>query len=229
MNLVLNGNPVVYMGDPELSLLTFLREQQGILSPKDGCSPQAACGCCTVQVNGKALLSCVTLMKKLEGATITTIEGLGKYRQQVFANSFVNCGGVQCGFCIPGFVMQANALIDKNPQPDRAEITHALTPNLCRCTGYKKIVDAIACAAQAIKNEDEVPLKDSDAHVGADHPKYDAQRLVLGQRPFVDDIQIEGMLHGALLFIQLRHPVGHIRRRGLGREDHRRARCRQDI
>ena len=200
MNLVLNGNPVVYMGDPELSLLTFLREQQGILSPKDGCSPQAACGCCTVQVNGKALLSCVTLMKKLEGATITTIEGLGKYRQQVFANSFVNCGGVQCGFCIPGFVMQANALIDKNPDPDRAEITHALTPNLCRCTGYKKIVDAIACAAQAIKNEDEVPLKDSDAHVGADHPKYDAQRLVLGQRPFVDDIQIEGMLHGALRF-----------------------------
>ena len=200
MNIVLNGKPTTYEGDPDLSLLTFLREQQGILSPKDGCSPQAACGCCTVQVNGKGVLSCVTLMKKLADATVTTIEGLGEYRQQVYANAFVNCGGVQCGFCIPGFVMQANALIDKKSDPDRAEITDALTPNLCRCTGYKKIVDAIACAAEAIKNEEEVPLKDSDAHIGADHPKYDAQRLVLGQRPFVDDIQIDGLLHGALRF-----------------------------
>ena len=200
MNLVLNGNAITYEGDPDLSLLTVLREQHGILSAKDGCAPQAACGCCTVQVNGKGMLSCVTLMRKLTDATVTTIEGLGEYRQQVFANSFVNCGGVQCGFCIPGFVMQANALIDKNSDPDRAEITDALTPNLCRCTGYKKIVDAIACAAHAIKNEEEVPLKDSNGHVGADHPKYDAQRLVLGQRPFVDDIQIEGLLHGALRF-----------------------------
>ena len=209
MNLTLNGQPIQYDGDPNLPLLNFLREQQHIMSAKDGCAPQAACGCCTVQINGKGTLACVTPMKKLDGATVTTIEGLDEFRQQVYANSFVNCGGVQCGFCIPGIVMQANALIDKNPDPKRDEIAEALTPNLCRCTGYKKIVDAIACAAEAIRNEEEVPLKHSDGHIGADHPKYDAQRLVLGTRPYVDDIEMDGMLHGALRFSD--HPRARVK------------------
>ena len=200
MNFNLNGNLIAYDRDPEQPLLTYLRETVGITSAKDGCSPQAACGCCTVQINGKGTLACITPMKKLEGASVLTTEGLGEFRQKVFANSFVNCGGVQCGFCIPGMVMQANALIDKNAEPSRDEIATALQPNLCRCTGYVKIVDAIQTAAKAIRTEEEVPLKDSDGHVGSDHPKYDSQDVVLGFRPFVDDIKIPGMHFGALRF-----------------------------
>lgn len=148
MQFILNGETKSYAGDPDLPLLTYLREDEGIISPKDGCAPQAACGCCVVQLNDKAVLSCVTPMKKVAESRITTTEGLGDYRQSVFANAFVEKGGVQCGFCIPGIVMQANSLIDKNSTPSRSDIENALTPHLCRCTGYKKIVEAIREAAE---------------------------------------------------------------------------------
>jgi xanthine dehydrogenase molybdenum-binding subunit len=200
MEFVLNGQQKTYDGDPNLPLLTYLREYAGIISPKDGCAPQAACGCCAVQLNDRAVLSCVTPLKKIAGARITTTEGLGEYRQNVFANAFVSKGGVQCGFCIPGIVMQSNALINKNPDPARTDIEKVLTPHICRCTGYKKIVDAVQCAAEAIRNEDEVPLPKSDGKVGSRQPKYQAQDLVLGQHQYVDDIRIEAMRYGALKF-----------------------------
>lgn len=148
MDFVLNGQPIQFAGDADLPLLTYLREHEGIISPKDGCSPQAACGCCAVDLNGKAVLSCVTPMKRVAGGQVTTTEGLGEFRQRVFSHAFVAAGGIQCGFCIPGIVMQANALINRQPEPSRREIEQALTPHLCRCTGYKKIVDAVvACGA----------------------------------------------------------------------------------
>ncbi len=200
MKFYLNGCERDYTGDPELPLLTYLREVEGITSPKDGCAPQAACGCCTVQIDDKAALSCVTPMKKVAGSHIITIEGLGEFKQNVFANAFVANGGVQCGFCIPGIVMQSNALISKNPQPDRADIEKALTPHLCRCTGYKKIIDAVQTAAEAIRTEEEVPLPQSDGHVGDRLPKYKAQQLVLGRHQYVDDIRVAGMVYGALKF-----------------------------
>ena len=153
MQFILNDHPVRFDGDPDLPLLTHLREHRGIISPKDGCAPQAACGCCAVQLNDKAVLSCVIPMRKVEGSRVTTIEGLGSYRQSVFANAFVNNGGVQCGFCIPGFVMQANALIGKNPDPNRSQIAKAMTPNLCRCTGYDKIITAVTNAAAELRGE----------------------------------------------------------------------------
>ncbi|MCB0097339.1 MAG: 2Fe-2S iron-sulfur cluster binding domain-containing protein, partial [Caldilineaceae bacterium] len=106
MNFKLNGEDREYTGDPDLPLLTYLREHEGIISPKDGCAPQAACGCCAVQVNDKALLSCVTPMKKVAGSSVITTEGMSEYHQNIFANAFVEKGGVQCGFCIPGIVMQ---------------------------------------------------------------------------------------------------------------------------
>src|SRR5215207_408873 len=134
-----------------------------------------------MQVDDKALLACVTLMGKLQDASITTTEGLGEYRQSVFANAFVEKGGVQCGFCIPGMVMQANNLINHNPEPSRDDIEKSLTPHLCRCTGYKKIVDAIEYAAEAIRKEEEIPTPSSDGKIGSRQPKYQAQKLVLGQ------------------------------------------------
>jgi xanthine dehydrogenase molybdenum-binding subunit len=211
MKFILNGEATLYEGDPELPLLTYLRDQKEILSPKNGCAPQAACGACVVDLNGKAVLACVTPMKKVGDGRVTTIEGLGKYRQDVFANTFVGHGGVQCGFCIPGIVMQSNALINKNPNPTRADIEQALTPNLCRCTGYKKIIDAVSAAAEAIRKEEEVPVPVGDGRIGSRQPKYRARDLVLGQHHYVDDIRIDGMRHGALRFSD--HPsatVQHI-------------------
>jgi xanthine dehydrogenase molybdenum-binding subunit len=200
MQFHLNGVPKQFDGDPDLPLLTYLRDQEHIISPKDGCAPQAACGCCAVDLNGKAVLSCVIPMKKVDGGRVTTTEGLGEFRQQAFARAFVAEGGIQCGFCIPGIVMQANALINRHPDPSREQIEQALTPHLCRCTGYKKIVDAIEVAADAIRNEEELPLPESPGRIGDRHPKYDSLGAVLGQRPYVDDVLITGMLHGALRF-----------------------------
>ncbi|RME97783.1 MAG: selenium-dependent xanthine dehydrogenase, partial [Chloroflexi bacterium] len=208
MKFILNGRETEFNGDPEMSLLTYLREVEGIISPKNGCAPQAACGACTVQLDSKAVLSCVTKMKKVAGCRVLTTEGLDEFRQRVFANAFVAKGGVQCGFCIPGIVMQANALIDRNPAPGRDDIVNALTPNLCRCTGYKKIIDSIETAAEAIRSEEEIPEPQSDGRVGSRQPKYRAQALVLGQHKYVDDIRIDGMLHGALRFSD--HPRARV-------------------
>jgi xanthine dehydrogenase molybdenum-binding subunit len=208
MHFTLNGQGQEYDGDPERPLLSYLREDMGIISPKDGCAPQAACGCCAVQLNHKAVLACVIPMKKVAGGTVTTIEGIGEYRQRVFANAFVINGGVQCGFCIPGIVIQSNVLIQSNPKPGRAEIEKALTPHLCRCTGYKKIVDAVVCAAEAINKEEEVKLPEGNGQIGSRLPKYKAQELVLGQHKYVDDIFIEGMVFGALKFSD--HPRARV-------------------
>lgn len=200
MQFNLNGKIKSYDGDPDLTLLTYLREIGGITSPKDGCAPQAACGCCTVELNGKAVLSCVIPMSRVANGNVLTIEGLDEYKQRVIANAFVEKNGVQCGFCIPGIVMQGKVLLDKNPSPTRDEIAKALTPNLCRCTGYKKIIDAIEYAAEAIRDNREIPRPKSEGKIGGKHPKYDADKLVLGQSPYVADVKIQGMLHGVLKF-----------------------------
>ncbi len=200
MQFILNGINKTYEGDPDLPLLTYLREYEGIISPKDGCAPQASCGCCTVELNNKAVLSCVIPMSKVADGNVITTEGLSEYKQRLIANAFVEKCGVQCGFCIPGIVMQANVLIEKNPEPSRDEITKALTPNLCRCTGYKKIIDAIEYAAEAIRQKQEIPKPASDGKIGKTHPKYDAEKLVLGLSPYVADMKFPNMLHGALKF-----------------------------
>jgi len=200
MQFWLNGEKKEYKGDPELSLLKYLREQVGIISPKDGCSPQAACGACTVELNGRAVLSCVTPMKKVADGNVITIEGMGEDMQTIFARAFVTKGGVQCGFCIPGFVMRAKVLIDHNPNPTREEIRQALTPNLCRCTGYKKIEEAILYAAQIIREKGEIPQPAPADGIGKPQPKYEAEKLVLGQRPFIADMKVPDMVYGALKF-----------------------------
>lgn len=200
MQFTLNGETRTYSGDPNRSLLKHLREDLHITSMKDGCSGQGACGCCTIQLNDKAVLSCIVPMSKVDGGEVFTIEGIGEYRQEVFANAFVLKGGVQCGYCIPGFVMQAHVLLNNNPNPTRDEVEHAVTLNLCRCTGYKKIVDSILFAAEAIRENKRIELPPNDGKIGSRLPKYDAKRLVLGQRPFVGDMFLDGMLFGALKF-----------------------------
>ena len=201
MKFTLNGIEKTFSGDPKLPLLTYLREQENIISPKDGCAPQAACGCCVVELNQRAVLSCAITMAKVENGDVTTIEGVAPEIQDTFAKAFLAKGGVQCGFCIPGIVMQSKVLLDKNPDPTRPEIQKALTQNLCRCTGYKKIEDAILCAAEAIRENKPVGAADNGSgKVGSRLPKYDSYDVVLGQRPYVDDIRIDDMCFAALKF-----------------------------
>ena len=200
MIITVNNVQKEYTGDPELSLLSYLRDHLGITSAKDGCAPQASCGCCTVQLNGKAVLSCAITMKKAADGFVLTTDGLSDYLRETISHAFVEKGGVQCGFCIPGIVMQAKTLIDKNPAPSRDEIAKALTPNLCRCTGYKKIIDSIELAAEAIRTNTTIPKPKNDGKVGGRQPKYNAEKLVMGDCPYVADITIPGMVHGALKF-----------------------------
>ena len=200
MKFILNGQEKEFNGDPDISLLTYLREHENITSVKDGCSGQASCGACTVEIDGKAKLSCATKMSKVDDVNIITPDGLGDYRRDVFANAFAEKGGVQCGFCTPGIVMRADALINKNAIPTADQIKQALTPHICRCTGYTKVVDAIQYAAEAIREEKEIPVPTSDGKLGSRHPKYEARKLVLGDHNYTDDLRFDGMLHGALKF-----------------------------
>ena len=128
------------------SLLSVLRERLGLVSVKDGCAPQGQCGCCTVLVDGEPVLSCLLPVANVAGRSVSTLEGMGGADplQRAFHERFA----VQCGFCAPGMLMAARALLDRNPSPTRDEIAEALVGNVCRCTGYESIIDAIAtCAA----------------------------------------------------------------------------------
>ncbi len=195
----LNGVKRSYEGNPEESLLHHLRIENRITSAKDGCSGEGVCGACTVEINGKARLACKTKMGKLDGAVINTIEGLPENFKNTIGAYFATAGAVQCGFCSPGMIMRSKALYNKNTKPTRTEIRNAISPNICRCTGYVKIIDAIEQAFAALRNEKTVE-KISDAHIGSRYPKYQAVETALGQRDFVDDLFFDDMLYGALKF-----------------------------
>lgn len=196
----LNNKKVNYNGDLNQSLLNYLRLEQGITSIKDGCSAQAACGACTVEVNGKAVLSCVTKMGRLQDAEIFTPEGFPHYVLDTIAKAFVNQGAVQCGFCTPGFISRTKVLLEKNPHPSIQEIHQAIKPHLCRCTGYKKIEESIEIAAEALNKNEQLEIRQTDGKIGVSHPKYEAYQTAIGERKFVDDIFLEGMLFAALKF-----------------------------
>ena len=200
MKFTLNGKQKEYSGDPELSLLKYLRNIEEIISLKDGCSPQASCGACTVELNGKAVLACAIPMKKIEAGNVYTVEGIENKIQEIFANAFSERGGLQCGFCTPGIVMQTKVLLKNNSDPSDEEIRNALTPNLCRCTGYTKIIDSIKYAAKAIRENKTIPKPKSDGKVGSRHPKYGSTELTLGKALFVDDMKFDGMVFGSLKF-----------------------------
>ncbi len=194
----LNGSAKEFEGDPEKSLLRWLRDEAGITTAKDGCSPQAACGCCTVGLNGKAVLSCVTAMKKIDGGEVVTAEGLDEFVKKVFSEAFAQKGGIQCGFCIPGIVMRSEALLRSNADPSRDQIAKGLNQHLCRCTGYKKVIDSIETAGKALREKKPVPIPEQTGKVGTRLPKHGIQPAVLGLRPYVADLSAPGMLHGAL-------------------------------
>jgi len=203
----LNGSEASYNGDPRMSLLKYLRETAGIVSVKNGCSGEAACGACLVEMNAKPALSCITPMEKVNAASIVTIEGFPESLRQTLGRAFVSKGAVQCGFCTPGFLSRAKILLENNPLPSRRDIIHALRFNLCRCTGYIKIIDAIELAAEHIRKNLVLRLSGT-GRVGSSQPKYDAYNKAIGHSEFIDDIRIDGMLHAALKFSD--HPRAKI-------------------
>ncbi len=195
----LNGRKTQYLGDETTSLLTFLREERGIISVKDGCSGQAACGACLTEVDGKPVLACATPMKRVDGKEVVTIEGFPEHVRRTLARAFVAKGAVQCGYCTPGMLSRAKILLEQNPDPGRSDVVKALNANICRCTGYVKIIDAILLAAQALREGAEIPWEERTG-IGCSSPKHGAYEEALGIRPYVDDMRFEGMLYGVLKF-----------------------------
>ncbi|HEY2510114.1 MAG TPA: selenium-dependent xanthine dehydrogenase [Polyangiaceae bacterium] len=195
----LNGRDVAVETHPEDSALDLLRERCGLTSPKDGCSPQGQCGCCLVLVDGHPRVTCAMKAEKVAGKAIETLEGLTPEERDLWARSFVAAAGLQCGFCIPGIVMRAKAILDKTPSPSRKEIAKHLDVHLCRCTGYTKILDAIELAAKVKRGEATLPPLEEDGHVGKSLARYQGLELALGERPYVDDLRLPDMLEGAVL------------------------------
>jgi xanthine dehydrogenase molybdenum-binding subunit len=175
---VVNGTPVTVRKDHP-HLLAALREELDITSPKDGCSPSGQCGCCTVLVDGKAIVSCQQSLEKVANTNITTLEGVSQVERDAFANAFAACGGLQCGFCIPGIVVRAKAQIDKKGAGlKREDMARHLGAHLCRCTGYVKILDAIDSVAK----------------------KLSPEIISTGDRGYIDDMRLPGLMHASLVF-----------------------------
>ncbi len=150
-----NGDPVSVEVHPHWTLLRVLREELELTGVKQGCG-EGECGACTVLVNGDAINSCIYPILEVEGKEVVTIEGLAGKDNSLhpIQQAFLEKAGVQCGFCTPGMILSAKALLDQNPHPTEAEIRHAIAGNMCRCTGYVQIIESVQYAAELMRNKD---------------------------------------------------------------------------
>src|ERR1700674_137688 len=225
VNFTLNGKPVAVPYEPGMHLLEALREECGIVSPKNGCAPEGTCGCCAVLVDGRPVLSCLRNPEQMEGREVVTLEGIPDEMRNVLGEAFVLEGGVQCGFCIPGIVVRASSLLRKGSTGDREAVAQALSGHLCRCTGYARIIDAIQTAGEAWNNGKHITRTEPRRHyffgeefgrqrstsasktadgVGTSPSRYYGIEQALGERPFIDDMRVPEMLHGAPVWSE--HP-----------------------
>ncbi len=226
----------VWINDTEVTvdsgrrLMDVLRKDLHLKSVKDGCS-EGACGTCTVLVDGKPAKACVQKMESMAGKHIRTVEGLAEREKEAFVYAFGDVGAVQCGFCIPGMVLCGKALLDANPNPTRVEIAAAIRNNICRCTGYKKIIDGIALAGAVLRGEvspkeEDIPdnirggraditqkavpseKKAAKIGIGSQIPRIDVKEKVLGYGQYVDDVEIEGMVYAGA--VRSRYPRARV-------------------
>jgi selenium-dependent xanthine dehydrogenase len=212
----LNGKPTESSYEPGMQFLDVLREDCGIVSAKNGCAPEGTCGCCAVLVDGRPVLPCLRKPEQMEGHDVVTLEGIPEEMRRVLGEAFVHEGAVQCGFCIPGIVVRASEMVRKNKTADRDAVAKALSGHLCRCTGYARILDAIQTAGEAWNNGRHMPeevrrhfyfgeefgLRRStsasvESGIGQSIPRYGGFDQALGEKPFIDDMSVPGMLHAA--------------------------------
>ena len=146
VTFILNGSERATFAEEGLNLLEFLRRGIGDLSPKYGCG-QGTCGACTVIIDGETHLSCLTMAVAIEGRKVETASGLANGKVHPLQEAFMEHFAAQCGYCTPGMLMSAKVLLDRNPAPTRADVIEAISGNLCRCTGYEPIIDAILATA----------------------------------------------------------------------------------
>jgi aldehyde oxidoreductase len=196
----LNG-AAVDVDDDHPHLLAALREELDVLSAKDGCSPSGQCGCCTVLVDGKAVVSCNLALDRIAGKEVVTLEGIDAGDRDRMAAAFASTGALQCGFCTPGILVRTASLLEKKGAGlDRDTAARHLGAHLCRCTGYVKILDAVELLA---KGESPAPV--ALGGVGTSGTRYQGLELAVGEKHYVDDLRVDGMLHAAL------HLAGHAR------------------
>ena len=188
-----NGKSITYDGEDK-KLLVFLREDLNLTGTKDGCS-EGACGTCTVLVDGTKMKACAIPLSRLEGKNVTTIEGLSEREAQVYGYCFAEAGAVQCGYCTPGMIISAKSLLDKNLDPTLEEVQTAIKGNICRCTGYKKIEQAILMAATYFRENLPVPQQTEEPRLDTRYRRIDAEPKALGKGLYADDLRVEGLLH----------------------------------
>lgn len=204
LRLWVNGQEVEVEIGPGEMLSDVLRERLGLTGTKIGCN-EAECGACTVLLDGAPVLSCVLPAQKAAGRRVATIEGLGSEdRLHPLQEAFILHGAVQCGFCIPGQIMTALALLAENPDPTEAEIRQGLKDTLCRCGGYPEIIRSVQAAARSLQTgqairRPEVPESSKHSVIGRALPRLDAAAKVTGAAKFTDDLHFPGMLHGRAL------------------------------
>ncbi|MBP5383722.1 MAG: molybdopterin-dependent oxidoreductase, partial [Lachnospiraceae bacterium] len=194
-----NINGKEYESAHDKKLLRFLRDDLHLTAAKDGCS-EGACGTCTVLVDNAKVKACVPLLSKLEGKKILTVEGIDPDEMRVYEHCFAEAGAVQCGFCIPGMIISAKSLLDVNLNPTRQDVKQAIKGNLCRCTGYRKIEDAILMAAEYFREHKEIPEDPKSLHMNEHAKRIDAAEKVNGTGIYTDDIYLPGMLFGKCLY-----------------------------
>lgn len=209
VRLTINGEKYTVEASPNMTLLKYLREELGLMGAKNGCG-KGHCGTCTVIIDGKAKRSCVVKLSGLDGAQIETIENLAKEGElHPLQQAFIKTGAIQCGFCTPGMIMAAKALLDKNLDPTDEEIKDALRYNLCRCTGYVAIIEAVKLAAAVMRGEEKIQQEKVSGAVGVSVPRNDAIKKVTGYPLFTDDMKLPEMLYGKLFLSE--HPHAKIK------------------
>ena len=209
VRMQVNGVGREVVVDAKTVLLDLLREDFRLTGAKQSCDRKGQCGACTVIADNKAVLACLTKVVDLEGADIITVEGLGTPNNpHLIQEAFVLAGAVQCGYCTPGMIMATKALLDGNPDPTEEDIKKALRRNLCRCTGYVKIIAAVKMAGQFLRGEatpDRVRTAQAQGTMGASHPRPTAMVKACGTALFTSDYLIEDALEIAALRSELPH------------------------
>jgi xanthine dehydrogenase molybdenum-binding subunit len=226
VNFTLNGQATSVTYESGMHFLEVLREECDIVSPKNGCAPEGACGCCAILVDGQPVLACLRKPEHMEGRDVVTLEGVPDEMRRVLGEAFVHEGGIQCGFCIPGILVRASSLLRNKRTDDREAVAKALDSHLCRCTGYARIIDAVQTAGEMWNDGKQLPRPEPRRHsyfgeefglsratqsngsnkngIGQSISRYLGIDQALGEKPFVDDMRVPGMLHGAAVLSE--HP-----------------------